>query len=112
MSGFFIDIIPGVDSDSNRNEYQEYLLWDKGGRCVGLTTLAPSSADSLKIWGPQLPRYVWSEVGLYRNCCTFPFIYIYIYIYIYMCVCVCVCVCVNVDVFNNWQTTVISLDEF
>jgi len=25
----------------NRNQYQEYLLGDKGGRCVGLTTLLP-----------------------------------------------------------------------
>ena len=30
---------PGVDSASNRNEQQEYLLGDKGGRCVGLTAL-------------------------------------------------------------------------
>ena len=28
----------GVDSASNRNEYQEYFLWGKDGRCVGLTT--------------------------------------------------------------------------
>ena len=28
----------GVDSASNRNEYQECFLWGKGGRCVGLTT--------------------------------------------------------------------------
>ena len=41
---FFIDIIfrsrygPGFDSASNRIEYQEYILWDKGGRCVRLTT--------------------------------------------------------------------------
>jgi hypothetical protein len=27
-----------VDSASNRNEYQEYFLGGKGGRCVGLTT--------------------------------------------------------------------------
>ena len=37
----FFDIIlsslygPGVASDSNRNEYQEYFLGGKGGRCVG-----------------------------------------------------------------------------
>jgi hypothetical protein len=29
---------PVVDSASNRNEYQEYFLWGKGGWCVGLTT--------------------------------------------------------------------------
>jgi len=33
-----------VDSASNRNEYQEYFLGSKGGRCVRLTTLPPSCA--------------------------------------------------------------------
>ena len=47
---------PGFDSAFNRNEYQEYLLGVKGGRCVGLTTLPPSCADCLKIWEPQPPR--------------------------------------------------------
>jgi len=28
----------GVDSASNRNEYQEHFLGCKGGRCVGLKT--------------------------------------------------------------------------
>jgi len=45
----------GVDSASNRNEYREYFLWGKGGRCVGLTTLPPSCADCLEIWELQLP---------------------------------------------------------
>ena len=40
---FFIDI--GVDSASNRTEYQEYFLRGKGGQYVGLTTLPPSCAD-------------------------------------------------------------------
>ena len=51
VSGFFMDINsfrshygPGVDSASNRNEYQEYFLGGKGGRCVKLTTLPPSCA--------------------------------------------------------------------
>ena len=55
ISGFFIDINsfrshcgPGVDSASNRNEYQEYLLGGKGGRCVRLTTLPPSCAVVIK----------------------------------------------------------------
>jgi hypothetical protein len=49
----------GRDSSSNRNEYQEYLLGRKGGRCVVLTTLPPSCADCLEIlgastsWNPQ-----------------------------------------------------------
>ena len=39
---------PGVDSVSNRNEYQEYFLWGKGGRCLGLTTLPPHVLTLLK----------------------------------------------------------------
>jgi len=59
---FFIVIIlpthngPGVDSASNRNEYQEYFLGGKGGRCVGLTTLPPSwNLGSLKLLEPSGP---------------------------------------------------------
>ena len=40
---------PGVDSASIRNEYQEYFLGGKSGRCVGLTTLPPSCAVCLEI---------------------------------------------------------------
>jgi len=35
---------PGVDSASNRNEYQEYFLVVKSGQHVRLTTLPPSWA--------------------------------------------------------------------
>jgi hypothetical protein len=52
---------PGVDSVSNRNEYQEYFLGGKGGRCVGLTTLPSSCADCLDIWEPQ-------PTGTLRGC--------------------------------------------
>ena len=48
---FFIDIKslrshygPGVDSASNRNDYQEHFLGGKGGRCARLTILPPSCA--------------------------------------------------------------------
>ena len=51
VSGFFIDIKafrshydPGVDSASNRNEYRDYFLGGKDGRCVRLTNLPPSCA--------------------------------------------------------------------
>jgi len=38
----------GVDSASNRNEYQVYSLGGKGGRRVWLTTLPPFCADVMK----------------------------------------------------------------
>ena len=43
---------PAVDSASNRNEYQEHFLGrgDKGGRCLGLTTLPTSFANCQEIW--------------------------------------------------------------
>ena len=51
VSGFFINIKsfrshcgPGVDSASDRNEYQEHFLGGKSGRCVRPTTLPPSCA--------------------------------------------------------------------
>jgi hypothetical protein len=62
---------PGVDSASNRNEYQEYFLGGKRGRCVGLTTLPTSSADCLEIWEPQPSGTLWACPGLYRDCFTF-----------------------------------------
>jgi hypothetical protein len=55
---------PGVDSASNRNEYKEYFLGDKGSQCIGLTTLPPSCADCLEIWEPQPPGTVRACPGL------------------------------------------------
>ena len=55
VTGFFIHIKsfrshygPGVDSVSNRNEYQEYFLGVKSGQCVRMTTLPPSCAAVTK----------------------------------------------------------------
>jgi hypothetical protein len=55
---------PGVDSASNRNDYQEYFLVGKGGWCVGLTTFPPSFADYLEVWEPQLPGTLRACPGL------------------------------------------------
>jgi len=55
---------PGIDSPSKRNEYQEYFLGSKGGRCVGLTTLPPSCVICLKIWEPQSPGTLRACPGL------------------------------------------------
>jgi len=51
----FLHYGPGVDTASNRNEYQEYFLWGKAGLCLGLTTLPPSYIDCHEIWESQLP---------------------------------------------------------
>jgi len=57
VSGFFINIKsfrshygPGVDSASNRNEYRDYFLVGKDGRCVRLTTLPPSCSVVTNSW--------------------------------------------------------------
>ena len=54
---------PGVDPASDRNEYQEYFLGSKGGRCERLTTLPPSCVDCLEIWGASTS---WNPQGLSR----------------------------------------------
>jgi len=56
--------VPGVDLASNRNEYQEYFLGGKGGRCVVLSTLPPSCAYCLEIWEPQTPGILRASPGL------------------------------------------------
>jgi hypothetical protein len=38
---FLIDIIIPAALACSRNEYQEYFVVGKGGRCLGLTTLPP-----------------------------------------------------------------------
>jgi len=58
---------PGVDSASNRNEYQEYFLRGKGSRCVGLTTLSPLCVDCLEISKPQPPGNLRACPGLYKG---------------------------------------------
>jgi hypothetical protein len=64
---------PGVNSTSNRNEYQEYFLGGKGGRCIRLTTLPPSCADCFEVWEPQPPGILRASPGLYRDIFTFTF---------------------------------------
>jgi fluoride ion exporter CrcB/FEX len=55
---------PAVDSACNRNEYQEYVLADKGGRCGGLTTLLTYCADCLEIWESQPPGTLRACIGI------------------------------------------------
>ena len=55
---------PGVDSASNRCEYQECFLGGKGSWCIGLTTLPPSCANCHEIWEPQPPGTLRACPGL------------------------------------------------
>jgi hypothetical protein len=61
----------GVGLASNRNESQEYFLGGKGGRRIGLKTLAPSCSNCLEIWEPQPPGTLRACPGLNRDCFTF-----------------------------------------
>jgi len=67
--GFFIELIfqlhygPGVNTASNRNEYQGYLLEGKGSQCKQLTSLPPSCANCLEILGVSTS---WSPKALSR----------------------------------------------
>ena len=58
LTSFRLHCGPGVDSASNRNEYQEYFLGGKGGRCVGLT-LPPTCATVLKSGSLSLLETSW-----------------------------------------------------
>ena len=76
--GFFIDIKsfrshhgPGVDSASNRNEYQDYFLGVKA-LCVRLTTIPPPCAvvtksESLKFLEPSGPLQACNGIALPLN---------------------------------------------
>ena len=67
---------PGVDSASNRNEYQEYFLGDKGGRCIGLTALPVHVLNVLKFGSLSLletsgPVQTCNRIALsFRMLCT------------------------------------------
>jgi len=66
---FFIDIKPfrshygaGVDSASNRNEYQDYFREGKNERGVGMMIFPNSCADGVEIW----ETLSWKHQGLSR----------------------------------------------
>jgi hypothetical protein len=60
------DIILPAASTSSGNEYQEYFVLGKGGRCVALTLLPPSCADCHAVWEPQLLELRAVQGLLYR----------------------------------------------
>ena len=49
-----------VNSPSNRNEYQKYLVGSKDSQCVEVETLPASCADCLQIWQPQPSGTLWA----------------------------------------------------
>jgi hypothetical protein len=60
---------PGIDSASNRSNYQRYILEGKGSRCVRQINLPPPSAECLEILGAST---TWSPKGLSRPVCGLP----------------------------------------
>jgi hypothetical protein len=65
ISATYPNISPGVASASKRNEYQEYFMGGKGGRCVELPTLPLSRSKCLEIWEPQITGTLRACPGLY-----------------------------------------------
>ena len=59
---------------SNKNEYQEYFLGGKVGRCFGMTTSPLSCIDCHEMWELQPPGTLRACPGLYRYCLTFTFV--------------------------------------
>ena len=65
-----------IDSASNKNEYQVYLLKGKGGRCLGMKTLLSSCADCFEFLEASTS---WNPQGLSRTVQGLLYLYIYIY---------------------------------
>jgi len=61
---FLSHYVLGVDSASNRNEYQEHFLGGKGGRYVRLTTLPPFYAIVTKSGNFNFQETLWATAGL------------------------------------------------
>jgi len=61
---------PGVVSATSINEYQEYFLGNKEGRCERLTTSLLSCANCLEVWEPQPPGTLWASPELHKDCFT------------------------------------------
>ena len=75
---------PEVNPAPNRNAYQEYLLYGKGGRCLRLTNLLPSCATvmeyrNLNLLEPSGPVHASYGIALPLCICTWvdeqPFVF-------------------------------------
>jgi hypothetical protein len=72
----------GVNSGSNRNEYQGYILPGKCGRYLWLTTLPPSCSDCLEILGAST---FWSPKGLSWSLMEYHYLYRTAFIHSFRC---------------------------
>ena len=70
---------PGVDSASNRNEYQEYFLGGKAGRCVEADKLTTFMCQFS--WNLGASTY-WKTEGLSRPVMGLLYLYLYLYLYL------------------------------
>ena len=78
---------PGVDSASDRNEYQEHFFGGKGGRCVRLTTLPPFCAVVMKSGNrnflePSAPLQACNGTALPLHCLIIDLKLCYTWVYI------------------------------
>ena len=81
--------VPWVDAVYNGNEYQEYFLGGKRGRCIRLTTKLPSRADRPLIWDPQPSGTLWaSNSSVQGSLCLF--------------VMYCICLTASDHMFSFW----------
>jgi hypothetical protein len=68
---------PGVDSASNRNEYQEHSWGDKGRPARKVDNLTAICEPIVYIlWDPQRLTILWASMASYRDSFTLPF-YLY-----------------------------------
>ena len=84
LSSFRPHYGPEVNPAPNRNAYQEYLLYGKGGRCLRLTNLLPSCATvmeyrNLNLLEPSGPVHASYGIALPLCICTWvdeqPFVF-------------------------------------
>jgi hypothetical protein len=67
LTAFWPHSGPGVDSATNRSEYQEHFLGGRGGRCIGLSNLPPSCAGCVEIRELEPAGSHRVHPGLYRH---------------------------------------------